>query len=294
MKNEYVLVTPAYNEEKFIEGLIKSVTAQTILPQKWIIVDDGSTDRTSEIIKQYEAKHSFISCLRLKRDSVVSYYSRRTDAVLSGIKEIKNMEFDFLAALDADIIIEPNYFEGLMQEFDRDAKLGIAAGIFRYVINGRLKTALTDRLCTSGSHQVFRRECYEQIGGYIPLKHGGDDSLVDIMARMHGWKTWSFDEYPAVQHRIVGVRGGGSILRARFRQGLTEYGIATHPLFMITKSLRRVVLEKPYLVGSAARFAGYLYAYCLREERQLPPEVKRFVRKEQIARLWSCIRRNQR
>jgi hypothetical protein len=209
--------------------------------------------------------------------------------VLVGIDKIKEMQFDFLAVLDADIIPEPTYFEGIMREFDRDPKLGIAAGIFKYNINGRLKTALTDRLCTSGSHQVFRWECYEQIGGYIPLKHGGDDSLADIMARMYGWKTRNFDEYPVIQNRIVGTGDGKSVLQARFGQGLTDYGLATHPVFMIAKCLRRSFLEKPYVFGGAARMAGFLYGYCLRKEREIPSKAVDFVRKEQIKRLLCCL-----
>lgn len=286
MKTRYVLVTPAYNEEKFIEKLIQSVIAQTMLPQKWVIIDDGSGDATYEIIKKYEAQNSFISCLRLNRDDIVSYYSRRANVVLMGIEEIKEMEYDFLAVLDADIIPESTYFEGIMREFDRDPQLGIAAGIFRYVINGRLKTALTDRLCTSGSHQVFRRQCYDQIGGYVPLKHGGDDSLVDIMARMYGWKTRNFDEYPVIQNRIVGTGDGKSVLRARFGQGLTDYGIATHPIFMVAKCFRRAFLEKPCIIGGIARLTGFISGYLMKEERQMLPEAILFVRKEQIKRLF--------
>ncbi len=294
MKTKYVLITPVHNEEELIEGTIKSVIAQTILPQKWLIVNDGSTDRTGEIIARYEDQHDFITSLGLKRDNIMSYYDRRTRVVLAGYEKIKSLEYDFLGVLDADITLEPAYYEGILQEFDRDPRLGIAAGVFLYEVNGRLKQALMDGLCTSGSHQFFRRECYEQIGGYIPSKHGGDDSLVDIMARMYGWKTWSFAEYPVVQHRTVGTGDGRSILQARFRQGLTEYGIATHPVFMLAKSLRRAFLERPYFSGSAARMAGFLCGYLRREERILPDDVVRFVHKEQIGRLWACIRKNQR
>ena len=293
MKKDYVLITPAYNEERLIDGLIKSVIAQTILPQKWIIVDDVSTDTTGEMIKRYAGQYDFITYLRLPRGEEATYYGRRTNVVLNGYEAIKNLRFDFLGVLDADITLGPDYYEGILQEFEQYPKLGIAAGIFLYENKGRLEQALMDRLCTSGSHQVFRRECYEQIGGYISLKHGGDDSLVDIMARMYGWKTWSFDKYPVVQCRTVGTGDGRSILQARFRQGLTEYGIATHPVFMLAKSLRRAFLEKPYIVGSSARLAGFLYGYLLREKRTLPPEVVRFVRKEQIGRLWSCVRKHQ-
>lgn len=294
MKTKYVLITPAHNEEQLIEGLIKSVIVQTIPPQKWIIVNDASTDTTGEIIKRYAGQYDFITYLRLTREAIESYYGRRSRVVLAGYEKIKSLKYDFLGVLDADITLGPTYYQGILQEFVRAPKLGIAAGIFLYEVNGRLEQALMDRLCTSGSHQVFRRECYEQIGGYIPLKHGGDDSLVDIMARMYGWKTWSFDKYPVVQRRTVGTGDGRSILQARFRQGLTDYGIATHPVFMLAKSLRRAFLEKPYIVGSSARLAGFLYGYLLREKRTLPPGVVRFVHKEQIGRLLSYIRRTGR
>jgi len=289
MKTKYVLITPVYNEAKLIEQVIKSVIDQTIPPQKWVIVDDGSTDRTTKIIKQYEVKHNFITCLRLQREDVESYYSRRVWVVLTGIEAAKTLDYDFLGVLDADITCEPTYYEGLLVEFDRNPKLGIAAGVYKYEINGCLHKVLIDRLCTPGSNHVFRRECYEQIGGYIPLKYGGDDSLVDIMARMYGWKTWNFDEYPVIQHRPVGTGDGRSVLWARFRQGLTEYGIATRPAFMLAKSFRRAFLEKPYLTGSLARMAGFLYGYWLREERKIPPAAIDFVRREQIRRLFSCL-----
>jgi len=289
MKKDYVLITPVHNEERFIEQLIKSVIAQTVPPQNWIIVDDASTDKTSEIIKRYASLYNFITYFRGLREYKTTYYSRRTRVVLDGYEKIKSRKFDFLGVLDADITIDPTYYEIILHEFDRDPKLGIAAGIYLYEVDGHLQEVVMDQLCTPGSNHVFRRECYEEIGGYIPLKYGGDDSLADIMARMRGWKTWSFRQYAVIQRRSVGTRDRKSILEARLRQGLMEYGVATQPLFMLAKSLRRVFLEKPYFIGSLARLAGFMYGYLLREKRQIPPEVIRYVRREQIRRLFSYI-----
>lgn len=286
MQAKYVLVTPAYNEEDYLEGLIESVAAQSHLPVKWIIVDDGSTDATSDIIKKFEKQYDFIECLSLSREDIESYYSRRVHVVLAGIESVKGLEFDYLGVLDADITPGPDYYEGVLKEFEKDPKLGIAAGIFKYEVNGKLAKALMDKNCTPGSNQVFRRQCYEQIGGYVPLKFGGDDSLCDIMARMNGWKTQSFDDYPVVQHRAVGTGDDRSLLGARFRQGLTDYGIATHPFFMLVKCMRRSILEKPFIIGGMARLAGFIYGYFLREGRKISPEAKKFVRKEQLGRIF--------
>ncbi len=290
MKKTYVLITPAHNEEENIEKAIESVVSQTIIPKKWIIVNDRSTDGTDEIIKKYEIRHDFITSIKLTSDDVGTYYSHRTHAVLEGYKRIRNLKFDFLGVLDADITLRPTYYEAILAEFEKHPKLGIAAGMFVYEVNNRYEKSLMSPLYTSGSHQVFRRECYEAIGGYIPLKYGGDDSLADIMARMYGWKTWSYDEHPVIQHRFVGTGDGRSILRARFQQGLTEYGIATLPLFMLAKLFRRAFLEKPYFIGSLARLVGFLYGYWRHEERKLPDGVIRFVREEQIKRLLSWRR----
>ena len=99
MKKDYVLITPAYNEEGNIERVINSVIVQTIPPQKWLIVNDGSTDGTDEIIKQYEARYNFITSLQLEREDIGTYYSHRTRVVLTGYKLIEKLKFDFLGRL---------------------------------------------------------------------------------------------------------------------------------------------------------------------------------------------------
>ncbi|MHC4572971.1 MAG: glycosyltransferase family A protein [Planctomycetota bacterium] len=292
MKSRYILISPVYNEEKHLDRLIKCVASQTIAPKTWIIVNDGSTDGTEEIIRRYETQYDFISQLKLERSSVESYYSRRTSVFLAGYQQVRNsLEYDFVGNLDADICLEPAYYEKILQEFARNPRLGIAGGVYVYQIDGRLQKVLIDELCVPGSLQMFRRECYEQIGGYIPLVYGGDDSLAGIMARMHGWETRSFTQYRAIQHRVVGTFGGKAVWKARFYQGLTEYGVATHPLFMLAKSLRRAFLERPYFFGSTVRLAGFIYGYLKSKERRVPDEVIRFHRKEQLQRLLAYPRR---
>jgi len=293
MKTQYSVVTPAHNEEEFIEQIIESVIAQTILPKKWIIVDDSSTDRTLEIIKRYAGQYDFITCLGLTREAIESYYSRRTLVFSAGYEKIKNMECDFICSLDADISLGPTYYERILEEFDKNPQLGIASGVYVDKVGGRLQKILIDKIHCPGAIAMFRRECYETIGGYIPQKHGGDDSCAEIMARMNGWETRSFPQHKTIHFRPTGTGDGRSILQARFHQGLTEYGIATHPLFMAAKSLRRAVLEKPYITGSLARLAGFISGYFRSEKRGIPDEVIRYVRKEQIRRLWACIQKRQ-
>lgn len=288
MKTKYLLITTAYNEEKFIEETIISVIKQTIIPQKWLIIDDGSTDRTYEIIKKYEAKYNFIKSLKLKRDDINTYYEHRTLVILNGYKQIENLQHDFLGILDADIGLEPTYFESILDEFEQNPKLGVASGIYIEKIKGQFQSAVRDpdEINTSGGLQVFRRQCYEDIGGYQALEYGGDDTLANIVARMNGWQTKHFPRYQAIHYRPLGTGDGTKLLVAKYRSGLADYSLGTHPLFILAKSFRRVFLEKPIVLASIARLTGFLSGFFIVKKREIPDKVVKFVRKEQIRRLW--------
>ena len=133
------------------------------------------------------------------------------------------------------------------------------------------------------------RACFEEIGGYIVCPNGGEDTCAEIMARMHGWQTWSFPDIKVIHQRPVGTAGGVGILGARFRLGLTDHCVATHPLFMLAKCLRRCYKEKPYIVSGLSRLIGFFCGYLKRTKRQLPAAAIRYVRREQMRRLLSCV-----
>ncbi len=293
MNDRYIVISPVHNEEKHIDGLVESVARQTIRPQLWLFVDDSSTDATAQMIKRYESMYDFIKYKYLPRGELNTYYTRKTLVFLAGYEALQGMEdYDFIANLDADIILTPVYYEGILREFHRNPQLGLAGGVYAYERNGRIERVLFDTSSVPGSIQMFRRACYEQIGGYTPLTYGGDDTLAGIMARMHGWMSMSFPEHQVIQRRTVGTAETNSILKARFRQGLTEYGVATHPLFMLVKSCRRAVRERPYVIGSLVRLAGFFYGCCRGHKRQMPREAVRFVRREQMKRLLHRGRRS--
>ncbi len=285
MGEQYAIVTPAYNEAGHIARTIESVIRQTTLPIRWVIVDDGSTDETAATIQSYAQTHSFIRYVRRQRAKDDAYFASNVYALMEGVRHLRNLGYEFLAVLDADIILPPDYYERILQQFRADPNLGVASGIYENLVNGRLQKVLNDRRSTPKALQVFRRACFEQIGGYVPLVHGGEDTCACVMARMHGWTTWSFPELKAVHQRPAGIRNAHGLLRTRFRQGLCEYGLSTHPLFMVAKSLRRCLLEPPLLVGGILRLGGYLYGYLKREPCQIPSEVAAYARHEQINRV---------
>ena len=285
MKNDYVIVTPAYNEEEFIGSTIESVARQTILPVRWIIVDDGSGDKTAEIVSDYAKRYDFIELHRRERKPEHTYYGSNVYAILEGYEKIRHLDHDFIAVLDADIELSCNYYEQIFKRFDMHPELGIATGTYLEKIDGNFREAQIDRRSTPKALQVFRKSCYEQIGGYIPCSNGGEDSCAEIMARMHGWQTWSFPEIKTIHKKPVGTGDGSSLLGARFRLGLTDYTLSTHPLFMLAKCFRRCVIEKPYIASGVCRFAGFVNGYLKGEARHINGDVKKFVRQEQLSRL---------
>jgi glycosyltransferase involved in cell wall biosynthesis len=285
----YVLITPAYNEGRFIAKTIEGVLAQTLRPSRWVIVDDGSTDNTWEIIRRYAEQAEFIEPCQRQRKAGETYYGSSVYAILQGVERVKDLPFDYLGILDADMIVGPQYYEEIFRRFEANRELGVAAGTYIEEIGGRWIEAFIDRRSTPKALQVFRRACYEQIGGYVPCPNGGEDTYTEIMARKHGWQTWSFPEIQAVHQKPVGMGDGKSLLRAKFRQGVTDYCLATHPAFMMAKCLRRCLRERPYVGAGLARLAGFAYGHIVREPRQVLDDVRRYVRKEQMTRLLASL-----
>lgn len=289
--NRYLIVTPCRNEATYLRFPLESVARQTISPAVWVVVDDGSTDSSAVIVHQASAAMPFLRYHYRNRPEGSNYFASNVYAIMEGIKHVCGEELfaqklpDFIAILDADITLSADYYEQILGRFAADPQLGIASGIYENLIDGRLVPVLNDRRSTPKALMVFRRECWEQIGGLLPLPHGGEDTAACVAARMKGWRVWSFPEIRAVHHRPTGTGNASGILRARWSQGWSEYLLGSHPLFFLVKCLRRCLREKPYLVGGVWRMLGYAAAALKREPRTLPAELIAYLRAEQLGRL---------
>lgn len=281
----FVIITPCRNEIKYIEFTLKSVSAQTIKPLLWIIVDDGSTDRTAEIIKRYSAQHSWIQYVCRPRESGQSYYGSNVYAIKAGYEQLKNINYDFLAILDADITLPGNYYETIIGRMEEDERLGIASGIYDNLVNEKLQPTLNDRRSTPKAIMVFRRRCFEEIDGFLPLKYGGEDTVACVTARMKGWKVWSYPDVKVLHHRLTGMGNTGIILNVRLTQGRAEWAIGNHWLFVLIKCMKRALKEKPYFVGGVCRWIGFLQGCLSNEKRIVSEEFLKFFRKEQMRRI---------
>lgn len=282
---KYVIVTPAFNEEKNIAMTIESVLGQTLKPLLWIIVDDGSTDRTAEIIKNYTTKNQWIKYLFREKKTSQSYFASNVYAIQKGVESLSNINFDFLAILDADITLYDTYYQDIANAFSQDVMLGIASGNCADKIDKKIVRHLYDRRSCAKAVMVFRKKCYEEIGGFIPMKYGGEDTCACLTARMKGWKTWAFHEFLVIHNKPLGMGYSKNVLSYRFRQGIGEFFLASHPLFILLKSVKRSLKESPFIIGGFLRLSGFCYAYFMREKRQISKELVIYIQKEQLKRI---------
>jgi biofilm PGA synthesis N-glycosyltransferase PgaC len=278
----YVLITPARNEQTFIEKTIESVTRQTVKPLRWIIVNDGSTDRTAEIVAKFQAHHRFIELVNVDRAGE-RHFGNKVHAFNRGRDHAKHLPYDFIGNLDADISLEPDYFERLLAEFRQDPRLGLAGGIVASQMGGKFVKQEVSLDSVAGAVQLFRRSCFEDIGGYMPLPLGGIDAAAEITARMKGWGVRTLSDLCAREHRRTGSTAGGP-LHFRIREGQRLYSLGYDWRFFFLRCLYRS-MEQPKIVGSGAAIVGFLLGMVKREPIVLAPDVVLFLRHEQRAKL---------
>jgi glycosyltransferase involved in cell wall biosynthesis len=283
----YVLITPARNEERFIEKTIQSVVGQTVLPSKWVIVNDGSTDATASIVGRYLAKYDWMEFVELPthRDRC---FAAKVQAFNAGFDRIKNLEYEVIGNLDSDISFDADYCEFLLDKFEEDANLGVAGTIFREEGYSSATDSFEGQNHVAGGCQLFRRQCFEEIGGYIPNRAGGIDWIAVTTARMMGWTTRSFREKSFFHYRSLGT-AERSLIASAFSYGEKDYYLGGHPLWEMFRVAYRAV-KKPYLVGAIALYSGYLSAFLRQMERPVSDELTRFHRKEQMLKLKTIFR----
>jgi len=296
----YVLVTPARNEAALIDQTIQAVLAQSVLPRMWIIVSDGSTDSTDGIVQCYARQHDWIELLRLpeRRDR---HFAAKAHAFNAGYSRLSifnsqpSNSWDLIANLDADITFGPDYFEFLLQKFSGNPRLGVAGTPF-VEDHDRLDQhsyahQFANSTHVSGACQMFRRECFEALGGYLPVRTGAIDWVAVTTARMKGWETRTFTEKVCFHHRKLGVGSGSpGKLPMWFRYGRKAYLVGGHPLWECSRGLFRM-WERPFILGGLCFIAGYTWAALVRSERAVSRELIQFHRTEQMARLGAGWKR---
>jgi biofilm PGA synthesis N-glycosyltransferase PgaC len=281
----YVIITPVRNEANFIEKTLRSVTAQTVRPVEWIVVNDGSTDETGDIVTEYAVRYPWVGLI----DRQDRGYRQRGPGVVSafyeGFNQITHLDYDVVVKLDGDLSFDPNYFEELLKQFAANPSLGIASGL-PHVFNGKewvAETSLIPR--THGPTKLYRRECFEAIGGI--RRSLGWDGIDDWQARMLGWQTVTFDYLRVLHHRAYGAATG--TIKSKIETGQGAHFMGYHPLYMVARCIWRM-MDKPYVIGGLFIFWGYIVSWLTGRERIDDHELIHYLRRTQLEQLVSRIR----
>ena len=211
-------------------------------------------------------------------------FGSKAYAFQHGYEAIGEQDYHFIGNLDADALSKVTISPQSSRDFSATHNLALQEARFKSSAtdNGKIAGSTLPH-SVPGAIQLFRRKCFEDTGGYLPLKNGGIDTIAEVMARMSGWTVRSFEENLVRHHRPTGS-ANKNILVTKFRNGLMDYSHGNHLLFETAKLLRRTV-EKPYLFGSLSRLAGYCWPILTRKPRGIPDEVIDYLRAEQIRRL---------
>ena len=271
----YIIVSPVKDEDKYIEYTIQSVIEQTIMPGKWIIVDDGSRDRTSEIIANYSNRYKWIQTLKLRRNSQRQPGSAVIHAFNWGYKIVDNENFDFIVKLDCDLRFGADYFERLIKEFHEESRLGIASGAYLERHGESWASVKMPDYHAAGASKVIRKKCFKEIGGFMPAK--GWDTIDEIKAQIKGWKTCHFPElrFYHLKHEGSGI----GFCQTNVMLGEIYYRTGGSMLFFILKVMHRMLYGRPFIISGIMMLYGFMKQLVLRGKLLVSEEEARFYRR---------------
>ncbi len=280
LETKYVVITPVRDEETYLPLSIESIVHQTVRPQEWVIVNDGSKDRTGHIAEQAAAQYPWIHVVHRTDRGYRKWGGGIIEAFYDGFHSLSCKDWEFMSKLDGDLTFEPGYFEGTFTKFANNPRIGIGGGVLYHYDHGAKVLEQNPTFHVRGGAKIFRRGCWDAIGGL--WVGAGSDTVDEVKANMLGWTTMSFADLHMIHHRPTGASWGrwGGVAK----DGSISYITGYHPLYMLAK-LAIGVARKPYVLGSVAQMYGYVSAYLQQAPRVDDPELIRYLRKQQLARL---------
>lgn len=279
--SKYVIVSPVRDEEQYIEQTIRSVIGQTIQPAEWVIVDDGSRDRTGRIIDDCAAEYPWIKAVHRTDRGLRVPGTGVMEAFYDGYQSLGSVDWEFIVKLDGDVGLEPDYFERCFEHFNQDPKLGICGGMMYCLENGKFRLESNPVFHVRGPIKLYRRTCWEAIGGLI--KAPGWDTVDEVQANRLGWRTRSVSDLKVIHLRPTGAAQG--TWRDGVKMGRAAYISGYHPVFMMAKCMKRL-FQKPYVVAAIAHGYGFVTGYFKRIPRVKDQALIRYLRDQQIRRLF--------
>lgn len=278
---KYVVITPVRDEEQHLQFTIESMIQQTVLPEEWLIVDDGSKDRTGEIIDDYARRYPWIKALHRTDRGFRKAGGGVVDAFYDGYRSLNSRDWEFVVKFDGDLTFEADYFEKCFDEFRLDNKLGIGGGVICYVVDGEKSFEEAPAFHVRGATKIYRRDCWNGIGGLLTAP--GWDTLDEMKANSLGWTTRSFPNLHLVHQRVTGAADG--LWPTLVKYGRANYICGYHPLFMTGKCIARLA-KRPYVVGSIGLMYGFISGYLLNVPQVDDHAAVKYLRHQQINRLF--------
>jgi len=281
----YLLVSPCRNEADYMKLTLDSVVAQSVQPDLWVIVDDGSTDETPAILADYANRYSFIQIITREDRGHRSVGPGVIEAFYHGYDQVDVTQFDYVCKFDLDLDLPPRYFEILIQRMQDNPRIGTCSGkaYFKDKKTGALISEKCGDEMSVGMTKFYRRSCFEAIGGFV--RQVMWDGIDCHKCRQLGWIAASWDE-PDLQ--FIHLRPMGSsqqgIFTGRMRHGFGQYFMGTGLLYMTASSVFRM-LHPPYFVGGFAMLWGYVKSMLQGSERFDDVELVAFIRNYQ----WACL-----
>jgi glycosyltransferase involved in cell wall biosynthesis len=279
----YLLISPCRNEAEYMRQTLDTVVAQSVRPAKWVIVDDGSTDETPQILEEYRARHDWIEIVTRHDRGKRAVGPGVIEAFYAGYESIQPGDYEFICKLDLDLRLPPRYFEILMQKMAADPRIATCSGKAYVEQKGKVVNENHGDETSLGMTKFYRVSCFKAIGGFV--REVMWDGIDCDRCRMMGWKACSWDE-PDL--RFIHLRPMGSsqqsIYTGRMRHGFGQYFMGTSFLFMLASAVNRLG-EKPVLLGSLAMLWGWLKSALQCKPRYADLEFRRFLRRYQMRAL---------
>jgi glycosyltransferase involved in cell wall biosynthesis len=275
----YYIVIPAHNEEAFIALTLDSLIAQTVLPKKIVIVNDNSTDKTAEIVTAYAKENPFISLVNKTSSAIHLPGSKVIQAFQKGFETLDD-EYDVIVKLDADLILPNNYFETILNIFEKDATIGMAGGFAYIEKNGKwILENLTDKDHIRGAFKAYRKACFQQIGNLKPAM--GWDTVDELLSKFYGWKVVT-DASLIVKH--LKPTGANYNKTARYKQGEAFYTLGYGFLITSIASAKLAMMKKKPLL-----FVDYIKGFWKAKAAKTPllvtAEQAKLIRKYRLKKM---------
>jgi glycosyltransferase involved in cell wall biosynthesis len=284
---KYVVITPARDEARFIQQTIDSIVSQTVRPEEWVIVDDGSVDETAALALAASTRHPWIKVISLPNRGFRQVGAGTVEAFNAGLQALSTRDYKFLSCVDADIILKPRYFESLLHKFAADPQLGNACGQIYENVRGRLVELREGKEMTYGAIKCWRRECFADIGGLI--SDASWDAIDCYEAIRLGWRTAKFNDE---ELRVMHLRQIGSsdknIFKGWFRRGHSLHFLGAHPLWILA-SIAFHLASRPFMWGGLCMGAGYVEALLKNRPRYDRPEFIQYLRHWQLRKITARI-----